>query len=203
MIQPDPFRSVASLELGATLLDGSATDVWIFQIAQDLTVSSGTPILLAGGALSKNVFWQVAGLVDLGMTAHCEGIVLTQTAVTLQTAASINGRLLAQTALGLEPCAPRENRQREKAAPRNRKLPSLPEVERLPASRTWRRQMRRPPDEHGGSRRLSRRDPFCSGPVAFGGIRSDRVGWDGTEEGVNRQSSLDGSHFPTMRPENL
>jgi hypothetical protein len=84
------------------MLNGGATDVWIFQIAQDLTVASGARIVLAGGALPKNVFWQVAGLVDLGTTAHLEGIVLTQTSVTLRTGASINGRLLAQTAVNID-----------------------------------------------------------------------------------------------------
>jgi hypothetical protein len=83
-------------------LTGSATDVWIFQIAQNLTMSSAAKILLAGGAMPKNVFWQVAGLVDLGTTAHCEGIVMTQTSVTLRTGASINGRLLAQTAVTID-----------------------------------------------------------------------------------------------------
>ncbi|HEX7505155.1 MAG TPA: ice-binding family protein [Polyangia bacterium] len=83
-------------------LTGTATDVWIFQIAQNLTMSSGTKILLAGGAQPKNVFWQVAGLVDLGTTAHIEGVVMTQTSVTLRTGASINGRLLAQTAVNLD-----------------------------------------------------------------------------------------------------
>ena len=83
-------------------LNGSATDVWIFQIAQDLTMSSGAKVVLAGGALAKNVFWQVAGLVDLDTTAHGEGIVLTQTSVTLRTGASLNGRLLAQTAVNID-----------------------------------------------------------------------------------------------------
>jgi hypothetical protein len=83
-------------------LTGSATDVWIFQIAKDLTMSGAAKILLAGGALPKNIFWQVSGLVDLGTTAHCEGVVLTQTAVTLRTGASINGRLLAQTAVNID-----------------------------------------------------------------------------------------------------
>jgi hypothetical protein len=80
-------------------LSGSATDVWIFQIAQTLTMSSDTKIVLTGGALPKNVFWQVSGLVDLVTGAHLEGIVLAQTAITLGTATSINGRLLAQTAV--------------------------------------------------------------------------------------------------------
>jgi hypothetical protein len=83
-------------------LTGSATDVWIFQVAQDLTMSSAVKVHLAGGALAKNVFWQVAGLVDLGTTAHGEGVILCQTAITLRTGASINGRLLAQTAVNIE-----------------------------------------------------------------------------------------------------
>jgi hypothetical protein len=83
-------------------LSGSATDVWIFQIAQNLTLSSAVKINLAGGALAKNVFWQVAGAVELGTTAHCEGIVMTSTSATLQTGASIKGRLLAQTAVTLD-----------------------------------------------------------------------------------------------------
>jgi len=80
-------------------LTGSATDVWIFQVAQDLTMSNGTSVLLTGGALPKNVFWQVSGQVDLGTTVHFEGVVLSQTAITLGTGASVEGRLLAQTAV--------------------------------------------------------------------------------------------------------
>jgi hypothetical protein len=80
-------------------LTGSATDVWIFQVAGDLTMSSATSVLLSGGALAKNVFWQVAGLVALGTTAHLEGVILTKTSISLRTGASVNGRLLAQTAV--------------------------------------------------------------------------------------------------------
>jgi hypothetical protein len=83
-------------------LSGSATDVWIFQIAQNLTMSSAAKIVMSGGALPKNVFWQVAGLVDLGTTSHFEGIVLAQTSLTLRTGASINGRLLAQKAIDID-----------------------------------------------------------------------------------------------------
>jgi Ice-binding-like len=83
-------------------LRGSATDVWIFQIAEDLTLSSATEVRLEGGALSQNVFWQVAGLVDLDTTAHCEGVILTKTSITLHTGASVNGRLLAQTAVDID-----------------------------------------------------------------------------------------------------
>ncbi len=83
-------------------LTGKATDVWIFQVAKELTMSSAARIHLAGGALPANVFWQVAGLVDLGTSAHLEGVILGQTSVTLRTGASVNGRLLAQTAVTLD-----------------------------------------------------------------------------------------------------
>jgi hypothetical protein len=83
-------------------LSGGATGVWIFQIAQDLTMSSATKIVLAGGAVPANVFWEVAGAVSVGTTAHIEGVVLSQTAITLATGASVHGRLLAQTAVSID-----------------------------------------------------------------------------------------------------
>jgi hypothetical protein len=83
-------------------LSGSATDVWIFQIAKKLTVSSAVKIVLSGGALPRNIFWQVSGQVDLGTTSHFEGVILGQTAIALQTGASVHGRLLAQTAVTID-----------------------------------------------------------------------------------------------------
>jgi hypothetical protein len=83
-------------------LSGGATAVWIFQIAQNLTVSNAVIVHLTGGALAKNVFWQVAGSVDLGTTSHFEGTVLCQTMINLRTGASIAGRLMAQTAVDLD-----------------------------------------------------------------------------------------------------
>ena len=83
-------------------LAGGATDVWIFEIAQGLTMSSGARVMLTGAALAKNVFWQVSGGVVMGTTAHLEGIVITQTSATLATGASVKGRILAQTAVTLD-----------------------------------------------------------------------------------------------------
>ena len=83
-------------------ISGSATDVWIFQIAGNLTMSSAKNITLSGGALTKNIFWQVAGTASLGTTAHFEGIILSMTGITFQTGASMNGRALAQTAVVLD-----------------------------------------------------------------------------------------------------
>jgi hypothetical protein len=83
-------------------ISGSATDVWIFQIAGNLTSASAVKITLAGGALAKNIFWQVAGQTTLGTTSHFEGVILSMTGITFQTGASINGRALAQTAVVLD-----------------------------------------------------------------------------------------------------
>jgi hypothetical protein len=83
-------------------ISGNATDVWIFQISQNLTVSNGVKVTLTGGAQAKNIFWQVAGTVTIGTTAHFEGIILSMTGITLQTGASFKGRALAQTAVVLD-----------------------------------------------------------------------------------------------------
>jgi hypothetical protein len=83
-------------------LSGGPNDVWIFEIAGDLTQASAAKVTLAGGALAKNIFWQVFGIVDIGTTAHFEGIAMVQTAITLKTGATANSRLLAQTAVNLD-----------------------------------------------------------------------------------------------------
>jgi hypothetical protein len=102
-LEPGVYAWGTSLGISTDIwLEGTETDVWIFQIAGDLTLSSGVQVVLTGGARPENVFWQVAGLVELGTTAHGEGIVMTQTSITLRTGASIDGRLLAQTAVDLD-----------------------------------------------------------------------------------------------------
>lgn len=83
-------------------ISGSSTDVWIFQVAGTLKMSSSVRITLAGGALAKNIFWQTSGAVTLGTTSHFEGNILSQTAINMQTGATINGRMLAQTAVTLQ-----------------------------------------------------------------------------------------------------
>ncbi|MDP3778929.1 MAG: ice-binding family protein [bacterium] len=83
-------------------LSGGANDVWIFQIAQNLTVSSAVNIVLSGGAQASNIFWQVAGQTTLGTTSVFNGNILDQTAIVLNTGATLNGRALAQTAVTLD-----------------------------------------------------------------------------------------------------
>jgi len=83
-------------------ISGTATDVWIFQIAQTLTLANGAMVTLSGGAQASNIFWQVAGKVTLGTTAAMKGIILCQTEIVMNTGATLSGRALAQTAVTLE-----------------------------------------------------------------------------------------------------
>jgi hypothetical protein len=102
VLVPGLYKWASAVTIPADVtLTGAANDVWIFQITGDLTLSSAKAMTLAGGAQAKNIFWQVAGAVNLGTTSHSEGIVLCKTAIMLGTGASINGRLLAQTAVSI------------------------------------------------------------------------------------------------------
>jgi hypothetical protein len=85
-------------------LSGGPTDVWIFQIAGNLTMAGAKSVTLGGGAQAQNIFWQVAGGVgvDIGTTSQFEGIVMSVAGINVQTGASIQGRLLAQTAVTLD-----------------------------------------------------------------------------------------------------
>jgi hypothetical protein len=81
---------------------GTATDVFIIQMTGDLVQVANTQVILSGGALAKNIFWQVEGHVEVGAGAHMEGVILANTAVLFKTGSSLNGRALTQTACNLQ-----------------------------------------------------------------------------------------------------
>jgi hypothetical protein len=102
-LKPGIYKWATSVGIATDVtLSGGPNDVWIFQIAGNLTQASGKSIRLKGGAQAKNIFWQVAGLVEVGTTAHFEGNILCQTEITLKTNSSITGRLLAQSMVALQ-----------------------------------------------------------------------------------------------------
>ncbi|MDT8444579.1 MAG: ice-binding family protein, partial [Desulfuromonadales bacterium] len=84
------------------ILNGGPNDTWLFQITGTLDISPNMQVLLSGGALAKNIFWQVSDAVTLGTGSHFEGNILAQTNIAMNTGASINGRLLAQTGVSLD-----------------------------------------------------------------------------------------------------
>jgi Ice-binding-like/Secretion system C-terminal sorting domain len=90
------------ISAGGVTISGTASDVWIFQIAQGLTLANGAIITLQGGAQASNIFWQVAGIVTLGTSSDFKGIVLCQTSIVMQTGAAFDGKALAQTDVTLD-----------------------------------------------------------------------------------------------------
>ncbi len=103
ILAPGLYKWDSTVEIGADLtLNGGTDDIWIFQITGDLNMASDFEVLLTGGAVAENVFWQVAGIATLGTGAHMEGIILSMTQIILETGSSINGRLLAQTQVTLD-----------------------------------------------------------------------------------------------------
>ncbi|HZK53252.1 MAG TPA: ice-binding family protein [Desulfosporosinus sp.] len=82
-------------------LNGGPNDVFIFQIAKGVTQAAGANIILTGGVQAKNIIWQAAETVAIGTGAHFEGNILGKTNISMGTKASINGRLMAQTAVTL------------------------------------------------------------------------------------------------------
>lgn len=103
-IPPGVYTCTVDVSLGSgtnVVLSGTATDVWVIRTTQGFTQAAATQVQLTGGALAKNVFWVVAGTVDIGTTALMQGVILGKTLINLQAGATENGRLLSQTAVTL------------------------------------------------------------------------------------------------------
>jgi hypothetical protein len=83
-------------------LSGSSEDTWIFQIAGDISIAANKQIILAGGALARNIVWVVTGKTTHGAGSHFEGIILGATSAEFITGSSINGRVLVQTMVTLQ-----------------------------------------------------------------------------------------------------
>lgn len=86
---------------GALTLDaqGDPDAVFVFQAASTLiTASASSVTIINGGATSAcNVYWQVGSSATLGSASTFVGTVLAATSISLDPAAVVEGRLLAQT----------------------------------------------------------------------------------------------------------
>ena len=102
-LAPGLYKWSSDVNMSADVtFSGGPSDVWIMQVAGNLNQANAMRITLAGGALAKNIFWQVAGSATLGTNAHFEGVVLGKTLIAVNTGTTVNGRLLAQTAVTLQ-----------------------------------------------------------------------------------------------------
>jgi hypothetical protein len=95
------FGSVISITSDVKV-EGGPDDVFIIQTTNNLKQAANTNVVLGGSAKAENIFWQVAGSVEVGAGSVLNGIVLVKTEAVFKTGASLHGRVLTQTACTLD-----------------------------------------------------------------------------------------------------
>jgi cytoskeletal protein CcmA (bactofilin family) len=100
-LAPGVYKSTSSLEIssGDLTLDakGNANAVFIFEMGSTLVTTVGRKVILAGGARAANIIWQVGSSATLGVSSVFKGNILAMASITVNTGASVEGRLLART----------------------------------------------------------------------------------------------------------
>lgn len=91
------FNSSAALN-GTLILNGSATDKWYFQIGTTLTTAVAANVILTGGAVPGNVYWQIGTSGIFGANTTFKGQVVALTDLTLGANVNHLGRLWVQNA---------------------------------------------------------------------------------------------------------
>jgi hypothetical protein len=102
-LTPGVYTFTVAVSIASDLtFEGGPDDVFVIQTTRDVTQAANTQVILKGGAQAKNIFWQVAGFVEIGADASMQGILLVKTKVDFITGSSLVGSVLAQTAVNLD-----------------------------------------------------------------------------------------------------
>jgi RNA polymerase sigma factor (sigma-70 family) len=99
-LTPGVYDAASSIGLTGTLtLDGQGDPnaVFVLRAGSTLTTASASQVVLAGGARSCNVFWQVGSSATLGTGSILRGSILAAISITVTTGVTIDGRVLART----------------------------------------------------------------------------------------------------------
>lgn len=97
---PGVYKFNTSAQLTGTLtLDagGNANAVWVFQIGSTLTTASASSVSIINGGQAANAYFAVGSSATLGTTTAFKGNILCQASATLNTGASVLGRVLVRT----------------------------------------------------------------------------------------------------------
>jgi hypothetical protein len=105
-LAPGTYTSATSFQIttGDLTLNGTANDIWVFQMGSSLTVGApGFPrnVILTGGALANNVFWQVGSAARIENRCNMVGTIIGFSGVTISTAGELQTTTLNGRALGL------------------------------------------------------------------------------------------------------
>ena len=90
------YASAGAFVINGTLtLTGTSSDIFIFKMVSTLTTAAGSNVVLTGGALASNVFWQVGSSAFIN--EDFKGNILASAAITQYAGASIEGNLYTRT----------------------------------------------------------------------------------------------------------
>ena len=98
VLTPGAYRFTSSAQLTGTLTLDAQNDPaaqFVFQIASALTTASASRVSLIGAASPCNVYWQVGTSATLGTTTAFQGNLMAAASISLNNAATVQGRLLA------------------------------------------------------------------------------------------------------------
>jgi hypothetical protein len=98
-LAPGVYQGTSALSLtGTVTLNGenNANAVFIFQAGSTLITASTSTVALENGATWCNVFWQVGSSATLGTASTFAGTIMALTSGTLNTGATVMGRMLAR-----------------------------------------------------------------------------------------------------------
>ncbi len=98
-LNPGTYNSASSLGLtGAVTLNGGGNPnaLFVFQAGSTLITASGSTVNLINGAQACNVYWQVGSSATLGTGSTFQGTILALTSISVTSATTIHGRVLAR-----------------------------------------------------------------------------------------------------------
>jgi hypothetical protein len=104
-LTPGVYSWTSDINIAADIyFDAQNNDnaVFILKTTKNVIVATSVKVILQNGAKASNIFWQVSEAFIVGVSAHIEGTLLVKAAATFATHSSINGRILAHTAVTLQ-----------------------------------------------------------------------------------------------------